>query len=66
MDKLLRMLAALLTMFAMTVFSTSCSDDYAKTEDAKNIVTISVNNHLQVSLFICSNQTLSIAMDLID
>lgn len=42
MDKLLRMLAALLTMFAMTVFSTSCSDD-----DAKTIVTISVNNNEQ-------------------
>lgn len=47
MDKLLRLLAALLTMFAMTVFSTSCSDDDAKTDDAKTIVTISVNNNEQ-------------------
>ncbi|MCR5248193.1 MAG: hypothetical protein K6E14_10475 [Paludibacteraceae bacterium] len=47
MDKLLKLLAALLTMFTMTVYSTSCSDDDAKTDDAKTIVTISVNSNEQ-------------------
>jgi hypothetical protein len=36
MDKLLKLLAALLTMFTMTVYSTSCSDDENDDENVTN------------------------------